>query len=80
MNVYSICMAYEAEDGLDVGYEWEYVTHENKYTKEEFIKICEQCLSNCKDKCNYEMKRRLISDYGFKSLDIVCNFDFNEDC
>lgn len=80
MNIYSICMAFEMEDGCDVGYAWEYLTHKNKYTKEEFIALCEDCLSKCKDKCNWEMKRRLKSDYGFEDLVVLGNFDFTEDC
>lgn len=79
MNIYSLCMSYEIME-YETGYDFEYITNEKLYTKEEFISICEKCLSECKEKCNWELKRRLISDYGFKELKVVSQFDFYEDC
>lgn len=81
MNIYSICMACEMEGdfGEDICYDYDYITHEKLFTKEEFNEICEKCLSECESKWIYELKDMLIKEYGFKKLDVVCGFDFNEE-
>lgn len=79
MHAYSLCMSYEIME-YEVGYDFEYITHENLYSKEEFKKICDECLSACKEKCNWELKKKLISNYGFKELEVVSRFEYYEDC
>ena len=43
MNVYKLIAMFE-EEGLEDGVGWdnEYLTHPNKYSKEEFKNICEK--------------------------------------
>ena len=79
MYIYSLCMSYEVDD-YDVGFDYEYLTHEKIYSKSEFENICNDCLLKCSDKYNYALKQKLIDEYDFKELNIVSKFEFNEDC
>ena len=79
MHIYSLCMSYELDD-YDINFDFEYLTHEKMYSQDEFENICNDCLLKCRDKDNYTLKQKLIDEYGFKELNIVSEFEFNEDC
>ena len=52
MYIYSLCMSYEV-DGCGYGSDFEYLTHEEMYSENEFKNICNECLSRYKNKYRY---------------------------
>lgn len=80
MNIYTLCSTHEIETdlGADIIYNYDYVTHEKLFTKEQFSVMCKECLSKCSFRCNYELKNMLVKEYGFKKLNEVCEFEFSE--
>lgn len=78
MFIYQLCMSYEGSDG-DCAFDFEYVTHENEYSKEEFEKMCKESFNNkYNEKSNFVVKEHLKNKYGFKQLQPIRTFDFEE--
>ncbi len=84
MNVYKLSMMFE-EEGLKDGVGWdnEYLTHPNKYNKEEFENICNKAKEICKEKynevLNYTMVKVLKEEFGFSGLNILATYDYEEE-
>ena len=79
MHIYSLCMSYEV-DGCGYGSDFEYLTHEEMYSENEFKNICNECLSRYKNKSIRLLRQTLIYEYGFKKLNITSRFEFNKNC
>lgn len=85
MNVYKLIAMFE-EEGLEDGVGWdnEYLTHPNKYSKEEFKNICEKTKEICKEKYKedliYTMVKVLKEEFGFSDLNILATYDYAEEC
>ena len=84
MNMYCYILTYwDYEDSMLLP-----IFHENKYSVEEFDKICQQAkekaksprdYNNRKEYSIYELYHVLIDEYGFKSLNNkVMSFNLND--
>ena len=54
----------------------------NSISKEEFHDLCKKCETEVeriyKEVCVYTMKQHMILHYGFKELEIIQSYGFNE--
>ena len=84
MNIYKLNMSYDDDNMEDgVGWDNEILTHENKYTKEEFRDICNMARIKSREEYNelllYSMVEILIKYFGFKKVNFTTSFDFHEE-
>jgi hypothetical protein len=74
MFIYQLENEFLNESEDDIIFEYEYFMHEKQFTDEEFNNMCNEGLKCILDINNYELKRFLILNYGFKDLPISCSF------
>lgn len=77
-------MSYENEDLEDgLGWDNEYLSHENRYSSKEFNGICEEAKEISKNRynevCLYNMLLILKGDFGFKKLEVESYYEFEEE-
>lgn len=75
MNVYIIYTEYQNSD-CETKYNKSYIGHEKEYTREEFNKICKECLLKYDCKNEEDLEENLIENYGFKEVGIQASFDW----
>lgn len=82
MYVYEL-MAWSNDDEGNEGHSDEYVMSDKLYDKDEFNELCNKCIEEIKsiykEVTDYHMKKHLILHYGFKDLEIIQSFGFDEE-
>ena len=84
MNIYKLNMSYDDEGMEDgIGWDCEVLTHENKYTSEEFREICNMARIKSREEYGevllYNVTEVLVKDFGFKEIEFAASFDFHEE-
>ena len=84
MHIYKLSMIYYL-DG-DCAWDIDYVTHDNKFTKEEFESMCQEALNGeinkdnkYSERDNFIIREYLKSKYGFKELNVTEEFVYNSE-
>lgn len=81
MYIYRL-ISFSVDDDVDYNVQ-EYITSNKLYDKDEFHKLCNKCVKEVKEKynevCQYIMKQHMILHYGFKGLEPIQEFRFNEE-
>ena len=81
MYIYKlICFSYNEDDNEYNAHG--YLISDKLYSKEEFLDLCKKCETEVeriyKEVCVYTMKQHMILHYGFKELEIIQSYGFNE--
>lgn len=69
---------YGIEDDNYNGFNFCHLAHLKKFSDGDFNKMCEEGLSKIVEKSLYCLKEWLIAENGFKELQIVTEFSFEE--
>jgi hypothetical protein len=78
MFIYNVSGYFFDSKSDEPNYIVEYITHKKQYTNIELNDICTKALLDCKFKNSFDLKLRLIKQYGFEDLKIESQFEFEE--
>ena len=80
MYIYRIESSAECEESEDgIYFDIDYVTHEKRFSKNEFFEMCQNVLNKQKEKYNHTLKIGLRDEYGFKFLEPLYDFRYEEE-
>lgn len=77
MYIYKIESSAVCDSEDEVFFDIDYMTHEKKFTQEEFDMMCKDVINNETEIYNYTLKKRL-KDLGFEYLNPVASFSYEE--
>jgi hypothetical protein len=76
MNIYELECYWCDDAELDEEFTFEYLVHDEKFSCEDFEKMCREALNNIEYKEILEVKSYLVKKYNFKHLPITTRFNY----